>query len=620
MTDSNTPGGYAPNDGDTKPNATNATNPLDQNAGTTPESNAGESVNDATQLGHYNQTGAAPAYGGTAPETPAYGQQPAYGTTPAYGSATSPAGGYGASAYGTDPNAAQNGYQGYEAPAASAYGSAAPAYGQGQQPAYEAPQYGQPAPAYDASSAYGSAPAAPSYDAQQQYGQQAYAQQQYAQPAYGQPAYGQQQYAQPQQPGVDPYGQQQAQGYGAPAYGYGQQPAQPAYGEAQNPYGGYGQQTAAPAYGQGATEPAAQTPATPETPAPAPADFAHVPFPSGQTTIPEPSPVTPAYGQSTEPGQATDAAPQSANAESTADSAAAEPTTASAAQSEQQDGYQSPAYGQSEPASDSYGQAQQPGTDPYGQQPQGYGEQPAAAYGAAPAYGEAQNPYGTPGSDPYGNDPYGAAPQGGYEQQMPQYGEAPAMPAPPQGYGAPAATGGAIPLDQNGEPPLWAPWYGITFPNAFIRVFKKYATFHGRASRGEYWWWILASVVVSLLFSILSAATRNNGIVSLLELVWSFGTLVPGIAVGVRRLHDTNRTGWLLLLPYGIEFLGIILAVGGLFAGVFSATANSSGGLGGSIAVIVLGALVCIAGSIVMIVLLAGKSKPEGARFDQPQA
>lgn len=80
---------------------------------------------------------------------------------------------------------------------------------------------------------------------------------------------------------------------------------------------------------------------------------------------------------------------------------------------------------------------------------------------------------------------------------------------PPQNpYGQqPASTG------PGGEPPLWAPYYGISFGGAVTRFFKKYATFSGRASRSEFWWWYLVNVVVAIVLGILAgvgAATSEG--------------------------------------------------------------------------------------------------------------
>lgn len=122
-----------------------------------------------------------------------------------------------------------------------------------------------------------------------------------------------------------------------------------------------------------------------------------------------------------------------------------------------------------------------------------------------------------------------------------------------------------------GEPPLWAPHYGASFPVAAKRFFKKYATFSGRASRSEYWWWTLAAVAVSIILNIIISAgtTMGSSLDSsptfgpgaifgyILLGIWALATLVPSLALSVRRLHDGNFSGWLLLLLL-IPFLGAI--------------------------------------------------------------
>jgi uncharacterized membrane protein YhaH (DUF805 family) len=104
--------------------------------------------------------------------------------------------------------------------------------------------------------------------------------------------------------------------------------------------------------------------------------------------------------------------------------------------------------------------------------------------------------------------------------------------------------------------PLWAPYYGAPITAAVKRFFKKYATFSGRASRSEYWWWTLVSVFVTLLLSGLSAMMSGDGsqpgagasLMSILLLLWFLATIVPSIALTVRRLHDSNKSGWMYLL------------------------------------------------------------------------
>ncbi|MEI6552939.1 MAG: DUF805 domain-containing protein [bacterium] len=80
----------------------------------------------------------------------------------------------------------------------------------------------------------------------------------------------------------------------------------------------------------------------------------------------------------------------------------------------------------------------------------------------------------------------------------------------------------------------------------YIDVLKKYAVFSGRSRRSEFWFFALFSFIASLLLSIISnIAGDTNGI---LGLIYSLVVLIPSIAVAVRRLHDTGRTGWWLLL------------------------------------------------------------------------
>jgi uncharacterized membrane protein YhaH (DUF805 family) len=91
----------------------------------------------------------------------------------------------------------------------------------------------------------------------------------------------------------------------------------------------------------------------------------------------------------------------------------------------------------------------------------------------------------------------------------------------------------------------------MTFQDAITTCFNKYAEFVGRARRSEYWWFVLFGIVVSLVLSPLSTS---------LSLLASLALLVPNLAVSVRRLHDTGRSGWYLLLSL-IPFLGVIILI-----------------------------------------------------------
>ncbi len=89
------------------------------------------------------------------------------------------------------------------------------------------------------------------------------------------------------------------------------------------------------------------------------------------------------------------------------------------------------------------------------------------------------------------------------------------------------------------------------FGEAVRSGFAKYATFSGRASRSEYWWWWLFSVlvvgaaVVLIVLGRSSDGTSAIGAVGwVLYVVAVIGLIVPSLAVLVRRLHDTGRSGW----------------------------------------------------------------------------
>lgn len=89
----------------------------------------------------------------------------------------------------------------------------------------------------------------------------------------------------------------------------------------------------------------------------------------------------------------------------------------------------------------------------------------------------------------------------------------------------------------------------------YFDVFKKYAVFSGRARRKEHWMFFLINFIIAVVIGIVSSLIGAN---DALSNFYSLATLLPSIAVGVRRLHDTNRSGWWLLLPIvNIVFLAL---------------------------------------------------------------
>jgi uncharacterized membrane protein YhaH (DUF805 family) len=93
--------------------------------------------------------------------------------------------------------------------------------------------------------------------------------------------------------------------------------------------------------------------------------------------------------------------------------------------------------------------------------------------------------------------------------------------------------------------------------NWYLDVLKNYAVFEGRARRMEYWMFTLWNTAVALLlFLIGAAAGGQTGFV--LNMMYAFAVLPPSLAVAVRRLHDTDRSGWWLCLVV-IPFVGSLV-------------------------------------------------------------
>ncbi|WP_103665191.1 DUF805 domain-containing protein [Gracilimonas amylolytica] len=96
--------------------------------------------------------------------------------------------------------------------------------------------------------------------------------------------------------------------------------------------------------------------------------------------------------------------------------------------------------------------------------------------------------------------------------------------------------------------------------NWYLKVLKQYADFNGRARRKEYWMFVLINMVIAFILGFLDGligtyeAQSGLGVLSGL---YSLFVLIPGVAVGVRRLHDIGKSGWMLLIAF-IPIIGFI--------------------------------------------------------------
>jgi uncharacterized membrane protein YhaH (DUF805 family) len=88
----------------------------------------------------------------------------------------------------------------------------------------------------------------------------------------------------------------------------------------------------------------------------------------------------------------------------------------------------------------------------------------------------------------------------------------------------------------------------------YLDVLKKYAEFNGRATRSEYWYFFLMSVIISIVLTVVGIAIKFP----MLNNIYSIAVLIPSIAVGVRRMHDVDKSGWFILIPFYNLYLACI--------------------------------------------------------------
>ncbi|MFT8649441.1 MAG: DUF805 domain-containing protein [Bifidobacterium psychraerophilum] len=237
--------------------------------------------------------------------------------------------------------------------------------------------------------------------------------------------------------------------------------------------------------------------------------------------------------------------------------------------------------------------------------------------GQTPQYGQQAQAGGTP--QPGQTPGYDQTPQ---YNQNPQYGQQQAYPFSPIPQMAPQYDANGNQFGQ--EPPLDKPWYGIGFGPAIQRFFKKYAVFSGRASRGEFWWFILFNFLVAIALSFLSLFSAN--LHTWVSYGWDLAILVPMLALGVRRLHDANFNGWLIVIPsvltYGGNICIQLFAMDDIQRFAAYVQANSTpdgypGDISTTLGITAIFGVLMLVGSILWLVFMCLPSKAAGARFDK---
>lgn len=150
---------------------------------------------------------------------------------------------------------------------------------------------------------------------------------------------------------------------------------------------------------------------------------------------------------------------------------------------------------------------------------------------------------------------------------------------------------------------------------------RRYADFSGRSRRMEFWMWQLLQfivyfvvVVLAMLFgggmmmmagdpSAIAAAGGVMLIIMLLYLVYALAVLIPSIAVAVRRLHDTNRTGWWILAPLAPYLVAIL-------AGMMAVSSPDMAGVASILALICMLAALALAVTLLVFYFLEGTRGP----------
>ena len=159
----------------------------------------------------------------------------------------------------------------------------------------------------------------------------------------------------------------------------------------------------------------------------------------------------------------------------------------------------------------------------------------------------------------------------------------------------------------------------MTFTDAIKTCLRKYAVFSGRASRAEYWWFVLFCMLGGFVFgmmeSIINAATGTQGGPTLLSGAFNLATLIPSLAAGWRRMHDSGRSGLYLLYPL-IVMIGI-----GSYIGLFAEFDPSGSGdfdidaTGLSAAILAIAGLVLAISPLLVIWWLTRPSQPGDNKY-----
>jgi uncharacterized membrane protein YhaH (DUF805 family) len=165
-------------------------------------------------------------------------------------------------------------------------------------------------------------------------------------------------------------------------------------------------------------------------------------------------------------------------------------------------------------------------------------------------------------NDPYGTPGGGGGNPGGYSG-----------PGYPGGYSGPGYPGGGYDpqqgFQQGGSQQGYLQGGPVDFQGAIRQQIANVLTFNGRASRSAYWWYALALLIVDVVLQIISGVAGSSALAVLVSLILIVVGL-SGLSVGIRRLHDTDKSGWWILI-------GLIPIIGTIILIVFLCTPGTPG-------------------------------------------
>lgn len=91
--------------------------------------------------------------------------------------------------------------------------------------------------------------------------------------------------------------------------------------------------------------------------------------------------------------------------------------------------------------------------------------------------------------------------------------------------------------------------------NWYLDAWKNYVNFNGRARRTAYWMFVLFNIIAAIIVGVIDGILGTGG---LLGSLYGLAVFLPWLALGVRRLHDTGKSGWLILVGF-IPVIGWIV-------------------------------------------------------------